>query len=75
MAKTDTFMDVFMNKTYIVNSIINCNTTHVVYRLERICYEAEDRNANTDKPQKLRNIEQGQGYRQHNNYKNSQRLN
>ncbi|XP_026098621.1 uncharacterized protein LOC113069710 [Carassius auratus] len=37
IAKTDKFMDVFSNKTYTINSFINCNSTHVVYRLECTC--------------------------------------
>ena len=37
MVKTDTFRDVFSNKTYHITSFINCNTTHVVYRLECSC--------------------------------------
>ena len=37
MVKTDTFKDVFSNKTYPITSFINCNTTHVVYRLECTC--------------------------------------
>lgn len=37
MVKTDTFMDIVNNKAYKINGFINCNTTHVVYRLECTC--------------------------------------
>lgn len=37
MVKTNIFTDVFSNKTYPINSFINCNTTHVIYRLECPC--------------------------------------
>lgn len=37
VVKTDTFRDVFSNKTYSIASFINFNTTYVVYLLECTC--------------------------------------
>ncbi len=37
IVKMDSFVDVFTQKTYQVRSFANCNTTLVVYRLEREC--------------------------------------
>lgn len=37
MIKGSSFKDLFLNKTYLIEDFINCNTTHVIYRLHCSC--------------------------------------